>query len=510
MTELFSKKVLCLGNNIGNTDELVSQLATDIGTTNHGLVTDENFVPLYSGFYHTTIVDIPSGGVINLAKNFDSVLMLDQAESEWSHWKLLLSTLRVIQEIEEQGSITEYRKNKNVQNILEFDDFLKTNKSFCIYPWILKTTSDNVLNTCSRSKAPITTLEELKDWASDPNYARIRKKMLAGEMLPEFCQVCYDHEVLGVESYRTFETREWISKLNIRSLSDLNNITHPYFYEITSNNKCNINCRGCRPSSSSAIEQEYKKFNIAVPRDFKNYWKYTSTDVIDKTTLGPDVRVWLAGGEPTVMRDIYQFLEDCIQLGKTDFDLTISTNAARLSDKFLFLAKHFTNLHFSISIDGYGKINDYWRSGSDWDTVIKNTKLLESQGHAISINSVPGIYNVTNYHLLLEFIDREFPFAGLYLQINYNRMHSVFNHPNAKLVLESMERCRKTRSYYIDGKSVKATIDSIYDHYSKSPSCNLEDLRDFFEYNDQLDQARNVKLGDYIPELEECRKLILR
>ena len=509
MPESFSKKVLCLGNNIGDTDELVSRLAESISTTNHGLVTDENFVPLLSGFYHTTIVDIPAGGIVNLAKNFDSVMMLDQPAADWSHWKLFLSTYRLLQKMEEKGIDTDYRGNKNIQKIAEFDEFLKTNKSFCIYPWISKTSSNNILNTCPRSKAQVTTLEEFQDWVSDPNYTRIREKMLAGELIPEFCKICYDHEALGVESYRTFETREWISKLDIRSIDDLDKITHPYFYELTLNNKCNINCRGCRPSNSSAIEQEYKKFNIVMPKGFTDRWEYSPIDLVDKKTLNSNSRVYFAGGEPTVTREVYQFMQDCIHMGKTDFELTLSTNAVRLSDKFLSLAEHFTNLHFSVSLDGYGRVNDYWRWGSDWDTVIKNTKELKSRGHAISINSVPGIYNVTNFHLLLEFLDREFPFAGLYLQINYNNTHSAFNHPNAELVLESMERCRKTRSYSIDGKSVKTTIDSIYDHYSKSPLCNLDDLREFFNYNDQLDRARNVKLGDYIPELEACRKLIL-
>jgi hypothetical protein len=31
-------------------------------------------------------------------------------------------------------------------------------------------------------------------------------------------------------------------------------------------------------------------------------------------------------------------------------------------------------------------------------------------------------------------------------------------------------------------------------------------LKDFFDYNDQLDRARGTRLGDYIPELEAARK----
>jgi hypothetical protein len=35
-------------------------------------------------------------------------------------------------------------------------------------------------------------------------------------------------------------------------------------------------------------------------------------------------------------------------------------------------------------------------------------------------------------------------------------------------------------------------------------------LEKFFNYNDALDKNRNIFLKDYIPELEECRKLITK
>jgi hypothetical protein len=140
--------------------------------------------------------------------------------------------------------------------------------------------------------------------------------------------------------------------------------------------------------------------------------------------------------------------------------------------------------------------------------VIENIHILKNQGHTISINCVPGIYNVTNLHLLYEFLDREFPHAGIYLQINHVGIQSAYNHPNAELVVESMLRCQQTKMYHTDGKSNRTTIDSLLNHYSNNPKYNLQDLRAFFKYNDQLDRARNVQLGDYIPELEACRNLV--
>jgi sulfatase maturation enzyme AslB (radical SAM superfamily) len=173
------------------------------------------------------------------------------------------------------------------------------------------------------------------------------------------------------------------------------------------------------------------------------------------------------------------------------------------------MISHFSNTNFSFSIDGYGKINDYWRSGSKWNKVIENAHFLQSLGHSVSINNVPGIYNVTNLHLLFEFLDREFPFTAIYLQVNYLHWQSALNHPNAELVVESMKKCQQTSIYHSNGKSCKSGIDSILAHYTNDPVCDLKSLEDFFAYNDQLDRARGTRLADYIPELEAARSLII-
>jgi sulfatase maturation enzyme AslB (radical SAM superfamily) len=218
--------------------------------------------------------------------------------------------------------------------------------------------------------------------------------------------------------------------------------------------------------------------------------------------------VYFQGGEPTIMPEVIDFLKQCIKKNKTDFNLTMCTNGVKLTSKFLDVLKHFSKVSFSFSIDGFGKVNDYWRSGSHWDKVISNAHYLESLGYKININTVPGIYNVTNLHLLFEFLDREFPFTTMYLQLNYNKWQSAFNHPNVAMVIDSLEKCMNTSMYRSNGKSCKSSIDGLHKYYTTNPVFDANDLRAFFDYNDQLDRARGVKLGDYIPELEACRKYI--
>jgi hypothetical protein len=131
---------------------------------------------------------------------------------------------------------------------------------------------------------------------------------------------------------------------------------------------------------------------------------------------------------------------------------------------------------------------------------------VQDLGHSVSINTVPGLYNVTNLHLLMQFLDREFPMTAIYMQVNYLPWQSAYNHPDADLVLDSLRRCQQTSIYHSNGKSCKTSIDSLVNHYSQNPHCDLAQLRSFFDYNDQLDRVRGSRLVDYIPELEAARR----
>lgn len=502
-------KILCLGTNDPVTDYQVNQLAELNHSINHGLITDSEFVPELPGYYHTTVVDIPWGCLIEVARHFDSIIMLDQPQSQWTHWKCLQSTYKFMVELESRGMPTIFRDNNNVKKFNYWLDLLKNkNKSICIYPWVNMHNNNQELKVCSRSTIEVTTLEKIISWHDDPDYQKIREKMIAGESLPEHCGECYEYEKLGIESYRQFETFDWISELDISSVDDLQNIKEPYFYEVHGGNTCNIKCRGCDPLQSSSIEYEFKKFNISTLRPLVSKVSPMLTKQINVDHLTSQKTVYFHGGEPTLMSEVSDFLKTCVEKNKTDFNLTMCTNGTKLLPRFTDLIKHFSNVSFSFSIDGFGPINDYWRSGSHWEQVISNAHYLESLGYKININTVPGIYNVTNLHLLFEFLDKEFPFTTVYLQFNYYPEQSAFNHPNTSLVIESLERCMNTSIYHSNGKSCKSGIDSLYQYYSKNPKFNRENLCDFFKYNDRLDQVRGVKLGDYIPELEDCRKYI--
>jgi pyruvate-formate lyase-activating enzyme len=504
---MFSQKILCLGTNSIITDKKVLTLASSNQTVNHGLITDSTVIPTESGYYHTSIADVFAGGIIELAKQFDKIEMLDQPYEEWSHWKLLLSTYKVMVELEKIGYSTKFRTNESLQSIIFISELLEKNKRFCLYPWIHLLEEYGDVFLCSKGGGPVKKLKDITDWKTDPDFVEVRRKMLAGEF-NEKCTLCYEEQELGFTSTRVHESMDWAVKLNIKSLEDLKKYERPVYYEVRPSNKCNLQCRMCKPHDSDLIDKEFKKIDIVVPTRPKIWGNYDHIDIVN---LLPGARIYSTGGEPTMIPEFYEFLEKCVRLERTDLDITFNTNAQKISDKLINLLKQFENVNFSISVDGYDRANEYIRWGSNWSRMVDNIHKLKDSGFHISLEAIPSIWNITNLHLLYEFADKEFPASTIFLQQVYWHDESIriFNHPSPKLVVESMNRIKQTKMYYTDARDNKTIVDTISMHYQdESYRCDIDILRKFFEFNDKLDQSRNVRLADYIPELEECRKYI--
>lgn len=502
-----TKRVLVLGNNSVDTNDMTTSLAEQDNTCNHGLLDPDNI--LESGYYHTSLADIPAGVIINLAPQFDKIVLLDQPFNTWSSSKIFLSTYKLMLELERKGFVTEYKNNQNIKALQYWINLFETNKSFCAYPWIVYNVENGKLRTCARDMTFVKKENLLSNWQFDKDFNQIRQKMKQGEKLSQHCQTCYSYEEQGATGYRKHDSLDWIMELGFTDIKDFDKITNPYYYELRLSNKCNLMCRMCKPSDSHLIKKEFKKHPelYSFGQNSADDWHYSSIDTIDIHTLTDKHQVYLTGGEPTIMQEVFKFMQNCIDQKKTNFKFTLGTNAEKLSNRFLELASHFEQMHFSVSIDGYGLINDYIRFKSTFQHIIDNSHTLINQGHKITWNHVPTIWGIHKTHLLFEYLSEHFPMVHLYFQWNRLDLTSAFKSPLITETLESLERCKQTVLYYNDGKDCRTGVDAVYEHY-KQASIDLDHLKKFFKYNDSMDQARNIKLSDYIPELDACRNLL--
>jgi glutamate-1-semialdehyde 2,1-aminomutase len=217
----------------------------------------------------------------------------------------------------------------------------------------------------------------------------------------------------------------------------------------------------------------------------------------------------VAGGEPTAMPEFYEFLDRCIDQKQTDFEFTINTNGVKFSDRFCKQIKQFSNLQFIFSLEGVGPLNYYIRWPSDWTKIINNMRYIKKNNHIISTNTTVSIYNVIGLYTLLEFFDKEFPGMLVHVQscISKNDLLSPFDFPDTQMALEKLLPIQNLNCYKND-RLLKSYIDGIIAHYQTRQSTDLNKLKLFFEFNDKLDGSRDIRLANYIPELEKARALI--
>jgi pyruvate-formate lyase-activating enzyme len=492
-------KILCLGNNTRDTDTQTRKISHTAQVPCHGLLSDLDGVVTADsyaspGYYHSSVYDIEFGKLLDICNQFDGVVLLDQPVQQWSHPDAFYKTLELISQIKQPVEVV---NSKMVQGFDYFSKLVQTNKSFCIFPFVEMLVNFDYTTVCCRSSTAVTKTKDLKDFGQDKNYVSIRKKMLAGELLPQHCSSCYKLENQGIISARQQETVEWANRLELLTVEDLAEISSPAYYEIRPSNKCNLQCRMCNPSDSHLIEKEYRTLGLL-----------TDVTVTGKNSTGFDIvdfenvkKIYVAGGEPTIMPEFYEFLDRCIAHNKTDVEFLVNTNGTKLSERFKNQLQHFSNFHFVFSIDGFKDLNHYIRWPSDWNVIVDNLQYLKDHHHKVTVNTTVSIYNIARLHHLFEFIDSEFPNTTVHCQIAENL--SPFDFPDHQLVIASLQQVQRLNCYKNDlllASSIDGYLQWFYDHADTVPDLSL-----FFEFNDKLDRSRHIKLKDYLPELDQFR-----
>lgn len=463
-------KRLYIGNTTSDTDQRVTKLAEENNTVNHGLVTCANDI-LQDGFYHSTVIDISPA---EISKIDCDILLLDQPKESYS-------------------TLQEYYQSKKIVDNKDsyWEQLIKNNKSFCIFPFINHSMSFENTTLCCRSREVVT---KTKDFNWNSSLQDIRTKMLQGKKI-NHCSICYNEEELGRLSARQSETVNWVHKLDISSVENLK-FEKPIMYDIEPNNTCNLMCRMCSSEYSVLIQREQNDTNKFQTTD----WEYIDLDQAQV--------VYISGGEPLAMQDFQKFLKRCENENRLDLEIRINTNANKISNRFFENLSKFQNIVFTVSIDGYGKANDYQRWLSEWDNICSNIQKIYDKGHSVNFNITLSIYTI-------------FSFADLLYYLNKNYPRHIVNISFAKFKNDILDPfVFKYDDRLLNKLATISNLDIYHNNYilktfvqdlirrAKTSSVNVEKLKKFFEYNDNLDKLRNSRLIDYIPELEEKRQII--
>jgi radical SAM protein with 4Fe4S-binding SPASM domain len=291
-----------------------------------------------------------------------------------------------------------YNSTDLVKNIVldareEF--LLKESKTFCIYPWIhLHAYPTGEAYPCCHAEMGVgqvgncreNTLEEI--WNS-PTQKQLRTDMLS-ETKNSACQRCYEQEESGFFSGRRSANKHHGHHIGRVSMTEQDGYLNHFgmtYWDIRFSNLCNLSCRSCGHIFSSSWYQDQAKLAGPVwkaQNTALNYAGRTETDMWEQLIPHLDYveQIYFAGGEPLMMAEHYNILDELERRGRFDVRLIYNTNFThvKLKDRTVFdYWKKFKSVAVGASLDAMGPHAEYIRKGTDWATVESNrAQMLET------------------------------------------------------------------------------------------------------------------------------------
>ena len=233
------------------------------------------------------------------------------------------------------------------------------------------------------------TLEE--HWNS-PHMQSVRRRMMAGETLPE-CEVCND-KLLNTDVYRTYFWHLFQHKYDdVIGKTDLNGRTSmlPVSWDYRFSNLCNFKCRTCGDMLSSSWETEQRQHQMINWADTKNAWmqpdvrreisQFQDTQIEEEFSRAVEEHrveeIYWVGGEPLMYEQHWRYMKRIIELGDgKNVYARYNTNLSRVRyggvDLFDDILAHIRDWQICASLDGTQQIGEYVRTGLDYEQFCRN------------------------------------------------------------------------------------------------------------------------------------------
>lgn len=385
-------------------------------------------------------------------------------------------------------------------------------KHFCVLPWThmhvwpngntypcCLATYDYVVGNANK--------DSFKDIWNSEKMRTMRKNML-DDKPTSGCRKCYMQEENGGHSMRTNMNKDFSHHIDRKELTNDDGSVDDVFMaymDIRFSNICNFKCRSCGPDFSSlwyedALAQgRYSADNpkiLRIKNNLDDLWR-DMEEWIDTVE-----RIYFAGGEPLIMDEHYKILEHLISIGKTDIQISYNTNLSKLTYKskdVIELWKQFSNITVDASLDDSGERAELIRTGTTWNDIVANRKRILSEAPHVTFHISPTV-SVLNVQHCLDFFD-EWIYNGL---ISPKDIYiNVLTHPEflsvqilpLKVRLVMQEKIRSfVKKHELNNSSFDALI-----QFLGSDQEHL--VPKFMKYNDKLDDIRNEKIINTMPEL---------
>ncbi len=404
---------------------------------------------------------------------------------------------------------------------------LKDSKRFCIYPWIhfhAFPTGESYPCCMADMKYPIGNLRKnsmREIWNHEP-MRQIRRSML-NEQSVEACNRCYEKEQHGFVSGRQSANKHfghYIDRVDRTEQDGTLDEMQLTYWDIRFSNLCNLRCRSCGYIFSSQWYQDqaaiagesWKKNNRVL-----NYAGQFETDAVDQLMEHIDYveQIYFAGGEPLLMEEHYQILDELVRRQRFDVRLIYNTNFTHtdLKGRSVFeYWKLFDSVSVGASLDAAGPRAEYIRKGTNWAVVEQNRKEMLAICPKVDFYISPTLSIMNALHL--PDFHRSWVEQGLISpqDLNVNILQDP-DHYRIDIAPDSYKQVLKEKFQdhikWLEGQDRygRATQGFISAVNFMMAQDNTALLPTFWHKTQELDQIRKENILDVIPELSalKCR-----
>lgn len=404
--------------------------------------------------------------------------------------------------------------------LTEREEFLlKDSKTFCIYPWIhLHAYPTGEAYPCCHAEMayPVGNCHHktLENIFYDAPMRELRKDMLAERPNPA-CGRCYEQEESGFFSGRKSANKH--HGHHVKKVTEHAEL-YPFemsYWDIRFSNLCNLSCRSCGHIFSSSWYQDQAKLagaNWKEQNKVLNYAGRTETDMWEQLIPHLDYveQIYFAGGEPLMMKEHYNILDELEKRERFDVRLIYNTNFThvKLKDRTVFdYWKKFKSVAVGASLDAMGPRAEYIRKGTEWDQVERNREQMLETCPNVDFYISPTLSIMNALHLP-EF-HKEWVNKGLIRAQDLN-VNILQDPPHLRVDIAPIEYKQRIRIAYEEHIEwlrpqdllQRATVgfESAVTYMMATDNSHL--LPVFWNKTHELDTIRNETVLEVIPELE--------
>ncbi len=321
---------------------------------------------------------------------------------------------------------------------------------------------------------------------------QVREKMSAGTELTE-CNNCYK-----AEKANSLSLRQHYNSI----FKEYNTEELPTVADLDFSNFCNLKCIMCNAGKSSQWAKDANKHV-----ETNGVLSISKDKIDDLYSISKNLKhLQIQGGEPSLIPE-YLYYFDLLKKDKIIHNITLDciTNLTNTNNRFYEVLNDFKRVNIDVSIDSYNLSNDYIRYPSKFNKIEENLIKMSESKHQINLQISLQILSMYNFYDFLVWIDKIakiFKDKNKKIGLNLSRVRSpsIFNPGLAPLKLKKkfVDDLKKFKCDHKSNFDLKFNIEiqSLIKNLCNNKENEGDNLLIFIR---DLDQKRNIKITDYIP-----------